>query len=254
MDSLTVNLIVIILVLIDLTTILFFLLGMPGSAVPSEEALDQLSDEVMQDQLEEGMVFHANTQIKETEEFDQTDEPTWMFVLSLTVVCCLFIELTLRQIGQGNRFWKNRWNIFDTGVIWLSIIAIGIRRSVDAANTPGVHSVVVLRVISRVAIGLRVMRVLINLRRLRQLGRHMKTKLRSLVSQNKRYMHAREVAYGFVYLCACGCIDIVAFCTYVHARTHFHIRPKTCVVFCVCRAGASSSMASIWISRTLRIV
>ena len=30
----------------------------------------------------------------------QTDEPTWMFALSLAVVVCLFVELTLRQIGQ----------------------------------------------------------------------------------------------------------------------------------------------------------
>ena len=224
MDSLAVNLLVIILVAIDLSTILFFLLGTPGSAVPTEEALDQLSDEVMQDQLEEEVFVHVNTPIEKTEEFDHTDEPIWMFALSLTVVCCLFIELTLRQIGQGNRFWKNRWNLFDTGVIWLSIIAIGIRRSVDAANTPGVHSVTVLRVISRVAIGLRVMRVLINLRRFRQLVRHMKTKLRSVVSQNKRYMRAREVACVYVCLRVCACRHhIVAFCTHIHARTHTHI-------------------------------
>ena len=186
MDSLPVNLIVIILVTIDLTTILFFLLGMPGSSVPSEEALDQLSDEVMQDQLEEKMGVYANAPIEETRELDQTDEPTWMFVLSLVVVSCLLIELTLRQIGQGNRFWRNRWNLFDTGVIWLSIIAIAIRRIVDASNTPGMHSVTVLRVISRVAVGLRVMRVLINLRRIRRLSGHITKKLRSLVSQNKR--------------------------------------------------------------------
>ena len=114
MDSLPVNLMVIILVMIDMVTILFFLLGTPGSAVPSEEALDDLTDEI----ISELEADHSGTATQATSgpsgsvspgrepSLASTDEPTWMFALSLTVVCCLLLELTLRQIGQGRRFWK----------------------------------------------------------------------------------------------------------------------------------------------------
>jgi hypothetical protein len=184
MDSLPVNLFVIILVMIDLSTILYYLLS--DSTVPSEDELDKLEEAVMQDQLNAAMGTQDNAPALETEAFYAHAQPTWMFALSLAVVSCLLIDLTLRQIGQGNRFWKNRWNVFDTVVLWLSIIAIIIRKIADTVDALGMDSVVVLRVISRVAVVLRVMRVIINLRRINKLGGHIRKKFRSIVSQNKR--------------------------------------------------------------------
>jgi hypothetical protein len=184
MDSLPVNLVVIILVMIDLITILYYLLS--DSNVPSEDELNELEDAIMKDEMNAETGIQHNAPILETEEYDAHAQPIWMFALSLAVVSCLLIDLTLRQIGQGNRFWKNRWNVFDTVVLWLSIIAIIIRKIADAAKNLGMDSVVVLRIISRVAVVLRVMRVIINLRRINKLGGHITKQLRSIVSQNKR--------------------------------------------------------------------
>jgi len=153
MDSIPVNLLVTVLVLMDLVTYLVFSFGAAENDI----------------------------------------EPRWMLGLSAAIVSILLMELTLRQIGMGKRFWKSRWNIFDTFVIWLSAAIILFRIIVDSSKLPGFNAVMVLRVVSRVAVGLRVLRVLINYKRARKLHGHVVKELRSTVSQNKR----RYVKHGF---------------------------------------------------------
>ena len=153
MDSIPVNLLVTVMVLLDLITYLVFALGADESSI----------------------------------------EPPWMLSLSAIIVALLLAELTLRQVGMGKRFWKSQWNLFDTLVIWLSAVIILFRIIVDRSQLPGFDAVMVLRVVSRVAIGLRVLRVLINYKRARKLHGHVVKELRSTVSQNKR----RYVKHGF---------------------------------------------------------
>ena len=82
LDSLSVNLFVVVLVLIDLSNIIVFTLLYPTP--------------------------------------DTEQEPVEALVLSILVIGCLLIELSLRQIAKGRRFWKSWFNIFDSFVVYLS--------------------------------------------------------------------------------------------------------------------------------------
>lgn len=148
LDSLSVNLIVIVLVIIDIFNIVLFTI-----AIPSPE--------------------------------DQPD-PLASFVLSVLVIGCLFIELTLRQLAMGRRFWKSKFNIFDALIIYLSASIFVVRQVVRQSDIQQLQGFVTLRALRAIAVALRVVRVLVNLSRARKLSGHAVKKLRSTVSQNKR--------------------------------------------------------------------
>jgi len=155
MDSLAVNLLVVLFVVIDLTNLIVFTIIYPTS--------------------------------------EDDDEPIAALSLSIVVVSCLCIELTLRQIALGRRFWKSWVNIFDAVVVYLSASICVVRVVVPVAAIKQLQGFVVLRAMRSVAVALRVVRVLINLRRARKLSGHVAKKLRTTVSQNKR----RYKKHGF---------------------------------------------------------
>ena len=109
-----------------------------------------------------------------------------------------FLELSLRMLGQGARFFKNNWNIFDMVVIYTSV-GFGLANYLlsgagndDAGNTMSAakSTTTPLRIFSRIALGLRVVRVLLHMRKVKKLQNTVATSLRSAVSQNKRrYVH-----------------------------------------------------------------
>jgi PTEN phosphatase family protein len=155
LDSLSVNILVILLVLIDLSNIIVFVIIFP---TPDDE-----------------------------------QEPLPAVVLSVFVIGMLFIELTLRQTAQGRRFWRSWGNIFDTFVVYLSLVILSVRLLMPGMSVKELQGLVALRVLRSVGVALRVIRVLVNLRRARKLSGHVARKLRSTVSQNKR----RYKKHGF---------------------------------------------------------
>ena len=155
MDSLAVNLLVICLVIIDIVNIIVF------------------------------------TVVIRTPDYE--DDPLPSFILQIFVIACLLIELTLRQTAIGRRFWKSWSNIFDAVVVYLSLIIFITRQTVKSSSIKQFKGLVALRALRAVAVALRVVRVLINLRRARKLSGHVAKKLRSTVSQNKR----RYKKHGF---------------------------------------------------------
>jgi hypothetical protein len=231
MDSLAVNAIVILLVLVDITNIVISLV--------SPEA-DPLAEHPVQ---------------------------RW---LSFGVISCFVLEMALRMLAMGRRFFRSWYNIFDVVVVSVSVaarapapdlspplptvaptrvatvhsrpsphtnircrcraislslsntntrartqfhthaqkrdaktprapqvlcvrLALEAMQSISGDQSSALTSIGVLRVVSRVAVVLRVLRVLIKLRRARKLSGRFAEKLRTKVSQNKR----RYVKHGF---------------------------------------------------------
>lgn len=125
------------------------------------------------------------------------DEPSPATITIQFVVLALFmIELTLRQIAQASRFWKSAWNLFDMVVIYASCILVLVPlfmvsndesnyTSTDELNTAK-SATTPMRIVSRVAVGVRVVRVLLNMRKVSELKGDVETKIRTAVSQNKR--------------------------------------------------------------------
>mmetsp|Transcript_29313 Transcript_29313/g.77001 ORF Transcript_29313/g.77001 Transcript_29313/m.77001 type:complete len:1413 (+) Transcript_29313:40-4278(+) len=123
-------------------------------------------------------------------------------VATIVILGCFVFELTLRHVAKGWRFLRDKWCIFDFVVIWLSVLMVLIRQGLYAtqgnsdneSNLQTANSSTnALRILSRVAQGLRVLRVLVNLRHARALSGKVQGKLRGLVSQNRR----RFTKYGF---------------------------------------------------------
>lgn len=77
-------------------------------------------------------------------------------------------------------------------VVKYAVDGIGVQKPERAFNSD-VSSINMLRILSRVAVGMRVARVLINLRRARKLSGHVAQALRTTVSQNRR----RYKKHGF---------------------------------------------------------
>jgi hypothetical protein len=79
--------------------------------------------------------------------------------------------------------------------------------------TTDVATVNILRILSRVAVGMRVLRVLINLRRARKLSGHVTKALRTTVSQNRRRLVCLYV-YIYIYIC------MIYVCVYLNWFMH----------------------------------
>lgn len=161
MDSLVVNFIVMILVVVDVINIFVFELVVKTGA--------------------------------------EDKEPPAQMVLTIGVLSCFIVELSLRQIAQGYRFWSDYFNIFDFIVIWASVTMAAAKYIVENTDRDAQDlaraktTTTALRVVSRVAMAFRIARVLVNLRKARKLSGNVTKKLRSAVSQNKR----RYKKHGF---------------------------------------------------------
>mmetsp|Transcript_55748 Transcript_55748/g.116628 ORF Transcript_55748/g.116628 Transcript_55748/m.116628 type:complete len:760 (-) Transcript_55748:1370-3649(-) len=122
-------------------------------------------------------------------------------MLQVAILLCFVTELVVRNIAKGRRFWQDPWCIFDVSVISLSMLLFIVRqvlpiiqgdtRNEDLQTASG--STNTLRILSRVAQGLRLLRVVIHIRHARQLSGKVQGKLRGLVSQNRR----RFIKHGF---------------------------------------------------------
>ena len=154
LESFSANLLVVIIISVDVITLLTFLIGI------------QLSGK---------------------------EEPGWVFDISIFIVVSLFVELTLRQIAMGKRFWKDYWNIFEMIIIWVSLLTIIGRGILTSLGVKDSNASVTLRVISRIAVGLRALRVMMAMKRFRILSANLFRKMRIIVSQNKR----RYLKHGF---------------------------------------------------------
>ena len=189
--------------------------------------------------------------------------------LSFAVISCFVLEMALRMLAMGRRFFRSWYNIFDVVVVSVSVaarapapalspplptvaptrvatvhsrpspphthslslsrdlsltptqtharahnfthaqerdaktprapqvlcvrLALDAMQSISGDQSSALTSIGVLRVVSRVAVVLRVLRVLVKLRRARKLSGRFAEKLRTKVSQNKR----RYVKHGF---------------------------------------------------------
>ena len=144
LETLTVNVIVMVLVLVDCINVLFTMLG------SGQDTLQQT-------------------------------------IITFVVLGLFLAELSLRMIAQGGRFFKSYWNWFDMVVIYASIgfaVTNHVLANV-AAGSPGDgtrgddgvggtfetarSSATPLRILSRIAMGLRVMRVMLHMRKARRL-------------------------------------------------------------------------------------
>ena len=119
--------------------------------------------------------------------------------ITFVVLSFFLVELSLRMMAQEMRFWKLYWNVFDVVVIYASVgFAIGnfvltkeaertlsVNRDAQALDTAKTASTP-LRIFSRVAMGLRVLRVLMHIRKVNRLQGHVASSIRAFVSQNKR--------------------------------------------------------------------
>jgi hypothetical protein len=102
-------------------------------------------------------------------------------------------EITLRQMAMSGRFWSSGLNIFDFCVVWLSVLGqVGFYvleywSPVNDKNlTNALANAGVTRIISRVVIIARFIRVVNTLRKARNVSGQMNYAIRSVVSQNKR--------------------------------------------------------------------
>jgi len=155
MESLAVNIFVMLLILLDVLSIVFF-----DFVLVSDEADDLEAD------------------------------PPEQWGLTIFVLTSFVLELSLRMIAQQRRFWSSLWNIFDVLIIAGSVVLAIVKWFLEQ---PGQTSVSVestyaslLRALSRAAMALRIMRVVINLRKARKLSGNVTQTLRSAVSQNRR--------------------------------------------------------------------
>ena len=124
------------------------------------------------------------------------DEPQpFTTTIQLIVLALFVLELTLRQIAQASRFWKNAWNIFDTIVIYASCVMLVVPLLINEGTTEeeelgeldtAKSATTPMRIVSRVAVAIRVVRVLLNMRKVSELKGDVETKIRTAVSQNKR--------------------------------------------------------------------
>ena len=123
-----------------------------------------------------------------------TDTQTY---ITFGVLGLFFVELSARMLAQGRRFYESCWNFFDFVIIYASIgLAAGqyymeqtAQNSNDALSTAR-SSATPLRILSRIAMGLRVLRVISHMRKAGKLKGTVSTRLRAAVSQNKRrYLH-----------------------------------------------------------------
>ena len=123
-------------------------------------------------------------------------ESVEQFLISAFVLSVFFIEITLRQIAQGSRFFKQWWNFFDMMVIYISV-GLALASYLLANSSPGMeeasNSTPLLRLLSRIATGLRLLRIFTNVKRVNQMQGRVTKHLRAAVSQNKR----RYARHGF---------------------------------------------------------
>jgi len=127
---------------------------------------------------------------------ESTAEPIAQIVLTCSVLACFTLELSLRRIGTGRRYWKDNWNIFDFVVVLVSVAVYIVKYTVEgliSGNSYENYSLDILRLFSRLAVGLRVMRVVLNLGRAHRLSGKVTHQLRITVSQNRR----RYKKHGF---------------------------------------------------------
>jgi hypothetical protein len=108
--------------------------------------------------------------------------------------------VSLRHLAHGRRFLRSAWNVFDVLVVWGSIALLVVAATLTASSgsvgangsSSGSDSGIAtaaditttLRVLSRVAMGLRIARVLLHLHASKRFS--VQTRLRGVVSQNKR--------------------------------------------------------------------
>ena len=132
--------------------------------------------------------------------FDLTAREGNSMPLEITVIQAVILggfitELFLRYVAKRQRFWWSRWNILDLLVIAGSAIIFIIMASIARRDDQAMYAstqndlsssktaTTSLRVASRVAIALRMMRIVLNMRKAQRFAQGT---VRSLVSQNKR--------------------------------------------------------------------
>ena len=113
------------------------------------------------------------------------EDPPLQIGITICVLSCFVLELCLRILAQRMRFWKQIWNVFDVLIIFGSVVLFVVKRVLQTADLQAAYSSM-LRALSRTAMALRVMRVIINLRKARKLSGNVTQTLRSAVSQNRR--------------------------------------------------------------------
>ena len=108
--------------------------------------------------------------------------------------------MSLRHLAHGRRFLRSAWNVFDVLVVWGSIALLVAAATLTASSgsvgadgssggsgsgiATAADITTTLRVLSRVAMGLRIARVLLHMHASQRFS--VQTRLRGVVSQNKR--------------------------------------------------------------------
>ena len=115
-------------------------------------------------------------------------------IITWTVLAFFFLELSLRMVAQGTRFLSNKWNSFDVVVIYSSIGIAAATFALEAKTFKEAQTgASTLRVFSRIAMAMRVLRVMTHVRKVNKLQGTVEARLRAAVSQNKR----RYKQFGF---------------------------------------------------------
>ena len=157
-------------------------------------------------------------------------------VISFVVLGLFLIELTLRQLAKGVRFYQNWLNIFDLIVIYASIVMTAVlfemkKSAEDTLSDPtdsggngldaARSTTTPLRIFGRVAMGMRVLRVLVQMRKVNELKGTVTEKLRTAVSQNKVCRRCHTTCMHAPRIHARTCTHIQA-----HTKTHIYTHTR----------------------------
>lgn len=127
---------------------------------------------------------------------DGSATPTGIIVVQSFILVGFVLELFLRYVAKRRRFWSSMWNVFDLVVIFSSVVIFVAILVVAGSSEPqglggAKTTTTALRVASRFATALRIVRILLALRKAQQFD--VTSQIRTIVSQNKR----RYKKHGF---------------------------------------------------------
>ena len=133
LESLTVNLIIMCLVLVDVVNFLITVSPRPKLSSPLlpslvYSAIISQSVLVVKEHLPFVPQLRTCSDIGKNQALGTGQDTPTQLVVTFSVLGLFFVELSLRMLAQGKRFYSSKWNFFDFIVIYSSIGFAIVRR------------------------------------------------------------------------------------------------------------------------------